>query len=282
IGLAFARLLLAKGCSVILADKTLRPETQTLLDEYAPSSSSAVTDGASSKPQAIFHETDVTSWSQLDATFTRATTSLPSLDIVAASAGLEEPTWASFWEKPTGPDPNGYAVLDVNLTAPVRLSQLAISHWTRSRRPGCLVHVGSQAGYTSGLGTPLYFASKHGLHGFVRSLAALKGELGIRSGCVAPGAVRTPMWSEDPSKASMVDESIDFSEPEEIASAMYDLVVDENLGSGTIYECTKANGTRVVPEFNAPPPPAGSGTLEGYVAAEEKLYERLREEGTEA
>lgn len=54
---------------------------------------------------------------------------------------------------------------------------------------GCLVHVGSMAGYGAGITTPLYFASKHGLHGFVRSLGGLHDELGIRVGCIAPGAV---------------------------------------------------------------------------------------------
>lgn len=118
-------------------------------------------------------------------------------------AGLFDPKWSNFWDAPssaTNPDsassdngsgePGHYAVLDVNLTAPIRLSQLAIGHWTQRKEKGCLVHVGSMAGYSSAINTPLYFASKHGLHGFVRSLAGLRDELGIRVGLVAPGSVR--------------------------------------------------------------------------------------------
>lgn len=126
-----------------------------------------------------------------------------TVDIIVPGAGLFEPKWASFWDAPkteTNPDtasrdqadadPGHYALLDVNLVAPIRLSQLAIGHWTQNKQKGCLVHVGSMAGYTSGINTPLYFASKHGLHGFVRALGGLRDELGIRVGCVAPGAVR--------------------------------------------------------------------------------------------
>lgn len=127
----------------------------------------------------------------------------PTVDIVVPGAGLFEPPSSSFWHAPrtaTNPDTPSrddadadrghYAVLDVNLVSPIRLSQLAISHWTAGKQAGCLVHVGSVAGFTSAINTPLYFASKHGLHGFVRSLAALRDKMGIRVGCVAPSAVR--------------------------------------------------------------------------------------------
>jgi NAD(P)-dependent dehydrogenase (short-subunit alcohol dehydrogenase family) len=126
----------------------------------------------------------------------------PSVDIVVPGAGLFEPKWSSFWEAPrtesnresvsqdaADADPGHYAVLDVNLVSPIRLSQLAIGHWIKTKQKGCLVHVGSMAGYGAGITTPLYFASKHGLHGFVRSLGGLRDELGIRVGCIAPGAV---------------------------------------------------------------------------------------------
>lgn len=194
INLAFARLLLSHGCSVVLADLHLRPESQALLDAHPhppPSSSS-------DKPSALFHKTDVTSWPQLSSLWSHALEVFPAVEIVVPGAGIFEPRWSSFWEPPgtseskdpADAEPGHYAVLDVNLTHPIRLSQLAIGHWTRNGQKGCIVHVGSIAGYTSAINTPLYFASKHGLHGFVRSLAGLRDELGIRVGCVAPGSVK--------------------------------------------------------------------------------------------
>ncbi|KAI6783058.1 15-hydroxyprostaglandin dehydrogenase [NAD(+)]-like protein [Emericellopsis cladophorae] len=283
INLEFARLLLDIGCSVLIADLHCRPEAQSLLDQFPPSSSD--------KPQAVFHKTDVTSWPQLTSLWSTALTHFPSIDIVVPGAGIFEPQWSSFWDPPQSEsnpssasrddangEPGHYAVLDVNLAAPIRLSQMAIGHWTSHKQKGCLVHVGSIAGYCTAINTPLYFASKHGLHAFVRSLGGLRDELGIRVGCVAPGSVRTPMWAEDPTKACLVDENTVLIEPKEIAEAMYSLVVDENLGNGTIYECGKGS-TRVVPEYNLDPPNVAGAMVPGYENAQRDLYENLRNNG---
>ena len=64
---------------------------------------------------------------------------------------------------------------------------------------------------------------------------------------------QTPLWAEDPTRARSVDENMVLIEPDEIATAMYDLVVDEKLSNGTIYECGKGS-TRIVPKFNMDPP----------------------------
>lgn len=173
----------------------LTPEAEAVTKEYPYPA-------ASGKPATLFHETNVTSWPQLTSLWKTAIEKFNAVDIVVNGAGLFDPQWSHFWEAPkteTNPntvsrdpsdsEPGHYAVLDVNLTAPIRLSQLAIGHWTKNKQQGSLVFIGSIAGYTSAPMTPLYFASKHGLHGFVRSLGALRKELGIRVGCVAPGAV---------------------------------------------------------------------------------------------
>lgn len=299
INLAFARLLLAQGCSVLLADLQLRPESQALLDAHPHPSSSS-----SSKPSALFHKTDVTSWPQLSALWSHALQVFPAVDIVVPGAGIFEPRWSSFWEPPgssesrdpADAEPGHYAVLDVNLTHPIRLSQLAIGHWTRHGQEGCIVHVGSMAGYMAAINTPLYFASKHGLHGFVRSLGGLRDQVGIRVGCVAPGSVKvsmpvlllistsfrtdpsqTPMWFEDPTKAMLLSDQSPFVEAEDIADAMYDLVVREDLGNGTIYECGKG-GKRVVPEFHTEPPSADN-FMPGYIEESDKVFESLRKDG---
>ena len=195
INLCFVRLLIEHGCSVIIADLQLRPEAQQLVEQHP----FTATDD---KPGLLFQKTDVTSWPQLTAAWRTALEKFPSVDIVVAGAGIFEPRWSSFWEAPrtennqesvsrddADAEPGHYAVLDVNLVSPIRLSQLAVGYWTKAKYKGCLIHVGSMAGYGAAITTPLYIASKHGLHGFVRSLGGLRDELGIRVGCVAPGAV---------------------------------------------------------------------------------------------
>lgn len=85
------------------------------------------------------------------------------------------------------------------------------------------------------------------------------------------------MWFEDPTKAMLLNDKSPFVEAEDIADAMYDLVVREDLGDGTIYECGKG-GKRVVPKFHAEPPSADN-IMPGYMDESKKVFERLRKDG---
>ena len=79
---SFAKLLLSKGCNVVIADIALRPEAEALLSEY-PSTSAGT--------KAIFQKTNVTDWAQLDKMFEVATTHFGGADIVCPGAGVYEP-----------------------------------------------------------------------------------------------------------------------------------------------------------------------------------------------
>lgn len=184
---------------MVIADINLRPEATQLLSEYPHNDTPAAND---SKPSVLFHKTDVTSWPQLTSLWKKAIQVHGKVDVVVPGAGIFEPEWSSFWRSPktdTNPDtpsrdagdaePGRYAVIDLNLTAPIRLSQMAIGHWTTNKQKGCLVIVGSIAGYLDTPIRPLYHATKHGIHGFVSCMASLRDSLGIRVSAVAPGAV---------------------------------------------------------------------------------------------
>lgn len=267
----------------MIADLSLRPDARALLEQYPQG-------GSSAGPSALFHETDVRSWKQLAALWQHATTTFPQVDIVIPGAGIFDPPWSSFWKAPrtaTNPDSPSrdpadadvgtYAIIDVNLTHPARLSQLAIGYWSQRGIPGNLLHVSSIAGHTTSLGSPLYFATKHGLTALVRSLGDLKETLGVRVSAVAPGGVKTPLLLEDPSKASfLVDGGRDLLlDPEEVAEAMLELLVRPDYGNGTILEVTKGE-TRVVPEFNAGPPTGVGAMLPGYADEARALREWIK------
>lgn len=49
-------------------------------------------------------------------------------------------------------------------------------------------------------------ASKHAISGFIRSMAGLE-DLGIRINGVAPGVIKTPLWTDNPEKMKMIDEN---------------------------------------------------------------------------
>ena len=80
--------------------------------------------------------------------------------------------------------------------------------------------------------TPLYNAAKHGINGFVRSMAPLEQKLNIRVTAVAPGLIKTPLWTDHPEKMRWVAEEVDeWVTPEEVASAMLDLIEKDQVSS---------------------------------------------------
>ncbi|KAJ4308005.1 hypothetical protein N0V84_012355 [Fusarium piperis] len=266
INLAFAEILLSRNCNVVLADLSLRPEAKTLLAKYESKTSS---------PKAVFVETDVTSWLALTRMFEVALREFGDFDIVCPGAGVYEPNWSNFWHPPgsseskDGIDSGHYALLDINLTHPIRTTQLAISHWLHPHtppnskfptpvtastgNPKRVIHISSIAGQIPVFRAPIYGVSKFGITGLVRCLANLE-ETGIRVNAVAPGVVRTPLWTEHPEKLEFVDETRDgWVTPQEVAEAMFSCVESPEHVGGTILEVGKDN-TRQVQVYNDPGP----------------------------
>lgn len=150
---------------------------------------------------------------------------------------LSQP-FSSFWHPPSSPlsrdspTSSRYASIDINLLHPIRTTQLAIAHFlsrqgsSPSASTFSIVHISSIAAQVSPLLAPLYNASKHGLSGFVRTLAPLENaERRIRVTAVAPGVIDTPIWRDDPEKLRLVDETRgEWVSAEEVAEVMGSLV----------------------------------------------------------
>jgi NAD(P)-dependent dehydrogenase (short-subunit alcohol dehydrogenase family) len=270
-------LLLSKGCNVLIADLALRPEAQALVDEYNGSDSS--------KARASFIKTDVTNWADLSGMFHACYSAFGALDIVCPGAGIFEPAWTNFWHPPGGGeskdplDGNHYKLLDVNVTHPIRTTQIAIAEFLSPSKgdkvspanPKQIVHISSIAGQVSSFPTPMYIASKHAISGFVRSMAQLEDKLGIKVTGVAPGVVKTPLFLENEDKLKMVDQEKDlWVTPEEVAEGMLRCVEDGSLVGGTILE-VGAGCTREVKAFNDPGPMGRPGMQVSH--AHEKVDE---------
>jgi len=215
------------------------------------------------------------------------------VDILCAGAGIFDPPFSNFWYPPgskeSRDDAHGdrYLTLDINVTHPIRATQLALSHWLNPPQgqekvspsnPKRVVVCGSIAGYLTGITYPLYFASKHAITGFVRSLGALESELGVKVAAVCPGGVRTPLLVEDKHKARTVDlEKDDLVAPEEVARQLYRLCVDDAIRGGTLLEVSE-KGTREVQQFNDPGPNGGINISHGMVNVNE-VWEKLAAPG---
>ena len=117
-------------------------------------------------------------------------------------------------------------VLEVNLVAPFLLSK-AFGTTMLAAGAGSIVNVASIAGLLAVSDRAAYNASKHGLVGLTRTLAAEWGGRGVRVNAVCPGWVKTEMDHADQAGGSYSDADITqrvpmgrFASPDDIAHAI--------------------------------------------------------------
>lgn len=85
------------------------------------------------------------------------------------------------------------AVLDLNLKSAFFVAQHCARAMMASGTPGSLIHMSSQMGHVGGPNRSLYCASKWALEGMNKSFALDLAPHGIRSNCIAPTFIETPM-----------------------------------------------------------------------------------------
>jgi NAD(P)-dependent dehydrogenase (short-subunit alcohol dehydrogenase family) len=117
-------------------------------------------------------------------------------------------------------------VLEVNLVAPFLLTKY-FGAMMLKQRSGSIVNVASIAGVMGVSDRLAYNASKHGLIGLTRTLAAEWGGRGVRSNAVCPGWVKTEMDSADQARGTYSDADITgrnpmgrFASPDDVARAI--------------------------------------------------------------
>jgi len=117
-------------------------------------------------------------------------------------------------------------VLEVNLLAPFLLAK-AFGATMLEQKSGSIVNVASIAGLVGIADRSAYNASKHGLIGLTRTLAAEWGGRGVRVNAVCPGWVKTEMDVADQAGGGYTDADIEgvnpmgrFAAPEDIARAI--------------------------------------------------------------
>ena len=110
-----------------------------------------------------------------------------AIDILVNNAGLTRDMLALRLK-----DEDWQKVLDVNLTAPFRLARAALRGMMK-KRWGRIINITSIVGVTGNPGQANYAASKAGIIGMSKSLAAEVASRGITVNCLAPGFIATPM-----------------------------------------------------------------------------------------
>lgn len=172
IGAAIARMLHAQGATVALSG-TRREK----LDELA----------AAIGERAFVTPANLSDAESVAALVPAAEKEMGQVDILVNNAGLTRDNLAmrlkaEDWD----------AVLRVNLTSSFQLAQACLRGMMK-RRFGRIVNITSIVGVTGNPGQTNYAASKAGMIGMSKSLAAEVASRGITVNCVAPGFIATAM-----------------------------------------------------------------------------------------
>jgi 3-oxoacyl-[acyl-carrier protein] reductase len=172
IGGAVARALHAQGATV-----TLSGTRRAALDQLARNLGE----------RAHVAEADLSDREAVEVLVPAAEAAMGGLDILVNNAGVTRDNLFLRMK-----DEEWEAVLAVNLTAAFRLSRAAVRGMMR-RRHGRIVSVGSVVGTTGNAGQGNYAASKAGLIGMTKALAAEVASRGVTANVVAPGFIESPM-----------------------------------------------------------------------------------------
>ena len=124
---------------------------------------------------------------EVEALVPKAEQAMGQLDILVANAGITRDNLFVQLK-----DEDWDQVIDVNLTATFRLARAAVRGMMR-RRFGRVIGITSVVGVTGNPGQGNYAASKAGMIGMVKSIAAEYARRGVTANCVAPGFISTPM-----------------------------------------------------------------------------------------
>jgi NAD(P)-dependent dehydrogenase (short-subunit alcohol dehydrogenase family) len=143
------------------------------------------------------------------------------VDVLVNNAGISllapaEGTTPAQWRR----------VLEVNLTGPFLLCQ-QFGQMMLQAGGGSIVNVASIAGLRGIADRAAYNASKHGLIGLTRTLAAEWGGRGVRVNAVCPGWVKTGMDAADQATGAYADSDIvgqvpmgRFASPDDVGAAV--------------------------------------------------------------
>jgi 3-oxoacyl-[acyl-carrier protein] reductase len=130
---------------------------------------------------------DLSDAAAVDALVGKATEALGGLDILVANAGITRDGLLMRMK-----DEDWDAVIKVNLESYFRLARAAMRGMMKQRW-GRIIGITSVVGVTGNPGQANYAASKAGMIGFTKAIAAEVASRGVTANCVAPGFIASPM-----------------------------------------------------------------------------------------
>lgn len=181
----------------------------------------------SDKPTALFVKCDVSNSSEIANAFDTHLRTYGGLDICINGAGIG--SLVLFYDD----DSNAWRrSVDVNLTAIIECTRLAIKAMEAAQKPGVIINMGSASGLYPMYTDPIYAATKGGVVMLTRSLAPLKRKR-IRINVLCPEFVETEMGSQiDPKIIGLVG---GFIPMEKVIQGVFELILDESKAGSCLW-----------------------------------------------
>lgn len=216
IGRAAALRFAEEGASVVTADVNVEEGEATVeaIEEMGG--------------DAVFVETDVSDWDDVQAMVDAAVDTYGGLDFAFNNAGIEGAN------EPTSDQPmdNWEQVINVNLKGVFQSMKAEIPVMLEDGG-GSIVNTSSIAGKVGFPEISPYVASKHGVIGLTKTTALEYSEAGVRVNAICPGVIDTPMVDRASGDNESVNQAIAatpigrLGEPEEIGDAAVWLCSDD-------------------------------------------------------